>query len=80
MYIYNMKNSNEKFKKLANSRVNKAMKFIKLVGNLSNKSHYNYTDAQVKQIISTLENEIKIIKHKFSNSSSNRDRKEFELE
>ena len=43
--------SNIKFKKLANARVNKAIKLIKLIGNLSNKSHYSYSKKQSKQII-----------------------------
>jgi len=71
---------NIKFKQLANARVNKAINTIKLIGNLSNKSIYSYTDTQSKQIISALENEIKVIKNKFSNTKNNRDRREFELE
>ena len=46
--------SNIKFKKLANARVNKAIKLIKLIGNLSNKSHYSYSKKQSKQIIDAL--------------------------
>ena len=44
----------ESFKRLANNRVNRAIKAIQLVCNLSNKSHYQYTDKQSKQIIQAL--------------------------
>ena len=70
----------EKFKKLANARVNKALNTLKLIGNLSNRSIYKYSDEQAKQIISALENELKVVKNKFSNTSNGRNRKEFELE
>ena len=70
----------EKFKKLANSRVNKALNTLKLIGNLSNRSIYKYTDEQVKQIINALENELKVVKNKFSKTTNGRNRKEFELE
>lgn len=79
--IYDIMSKNkEKFVELANSRVNKAIKFIKLVGNLSNRSHYTYTEQQVSQIISALDKEVKIIKNKFMDSSSDRERKDFELQ
>ena len=70
----------EKFKKLANARVNKALNTLKLIGNLSNRSIYKYSDEQAKQIINALENELKVVKNKFSNTSNGRNRKEFELE
>ena len=70
----------EKFKKLANSRVNKALNTLKLIGNLSNRSIYTYSDEQAKQIINALENELKVVKNKFSNTTNGRNRKEFELE
>ena len=71
---------NNKFKQLANARVNKAINTIRLIGNLSNKSIYSYTDTQAKLIINALENEIKVIKNKFTDTKNNRDRREFELE
>ena len=77
--LYYMKEeSNIKFKKLANARVNKAIKLIKLIGNLSNKSHYSYTQDDAEKIISTLNQEIRNIKDKFYSKNS-RDSKEFKL-
>ena len=41
----------EKFKRLAEQRVTKVLKQIKLVGNLSNRSNYEYSDGDVKKIL-----------------------------
>ena len=56
-----------RFITLANKRVNKALKQISLVNNLSNKNNYEYTKDEVKQIIEALENEIKKCKDSFEN-------------
>ena len=72
--------STDKFKSLANARVNKAIKLIRLIGNLSNKSHYSYTAKQAKQIIDALQSEVSLVKSKFSNPKGGRDQKEFEIE
>ena len=64
-----MENKNKKFKDLAVARVNKALKNIQLIGNLSNKQHYSYEERDVKKIFSALENEIKSMKQKFSNGN-----------
>tara|TARA_Y100000591_G_C21343417_1_gene455924 strand:+ start:249 stop:470 length:222 start_codon:yes stop_codon:yes gene_type:complete len=54
-----------KFKKLAEKRVNSAIKQLKLVGNLSNKSNYTYTDEQAKKIINALSLELNELKMRF---------------
>jgi hypothetical protein len=60
------RNSNrEKFVNLAERRVTKTIKDLRLIGNLSNKSNYSYTPEDVKKIITTLENEIKALKKRF---------------
>ena len=53
----NLKES--KFKKLAESRVNKAIDTIKLVGNLSNTNNYAYTEDQARKLLLALEGQIK---------------------
>jgi hypothetical protein len=67
-----------KFTELANTRVNKAIKLLRLISNLANKSHYNYSQEDADKIIIALNNEIKNIKEKF-NSKNSRDSKEFKL-
>jgi len=55
----------ERFVALAENRVNKAIKSIRLVGNLSIRSNYAYSEDEAKKIVAALENEIKLIKMKF---------------
>jgi hypothetical protein len=55
----------EKFEELGEKRMNEAIKKIRLIGNLANRNNYDYTDDHVKEIVSTLEAEIQILKNKF---------------
>ena len=55
----------EKFERLAARRVTETIKKMKLVGNLSNRRNYDYTEDHVKQIIDALENEIRTLKNRF---------------
>lgn len=57
-----------KFVKLASMRVSKALKDIQLIGNLSNRSNYDYTDDDVAKIFKALQEEITSCKRKFENS------------
>ena len=45
--------------------MNEAIKKIRLIGNLSNRNNYDYTDEHVKTMISTLESEIQLLKNRF---------------
>ncbi|WP_153721070.1 eukaryotic translation initiation factor 6 [Sporosarcina cascadiensis] len=58
----------EKFEELAEKRVTETLKKMRLIGNLSNRNNYDYTDEHVKQILSKLEEELKILRTKFSES------------
>ena len=60
------------FIKLAEIRVNNALKAMKLLGNLSNKSNYSYDEPQVRKIISALDSELKSLKVKFQESNKKR--------
>ncbi|WP_458354475.1 hypothetical protein [Peribacillus frigoritolerans] len=61
-----------KFEELAEKRVSETLKKLQLIGNLANKNNYDYTEAHVKQIIDTLETEIKVLKNKFTEESKSR--------
>lgn len=54
-----------KFVELANMRVARAIKDLRLIGNLSNRRNYNYSDAESKRIVRTLEVELEDLKLKF---------------
>ena len=60
-----MRDKQEKFKELAEKRVNKALTGLRLIGNLANRNNYDYTEKQADLIISTLEAEVKILRQKF---------------
>lgn len=59
-----------KFVELAEKRVVKTIRAIRLVGNLSNKSNYSYTDADALKIIRALDDEVKILKRRFETGSA----------
>ena len=55
----------QKFVELAQKRVNRALKDIKLIGNLSNRSNYTYTDEDVKKIFKVLQSAVTDLKARF---------------
>lgn len=70
----------EKFVKLAEARVNKTLKDIQLIGNLSNRSNYDYTDADVEAIFRALSQEIAACKKRFELSKPKNGTAGFKLE
>lgn len=55
----------ERFKRLAEARVNKALKDVQLIANLSHKGNYTYTQGDVDKIFRALEKELKAARAKF---------------
>jgi hypothetical protein len=53
-----------KFVELAEARVSKAIKTIRLIGNLTNKNNYEYDEADFTKIVTALEAEIRELKTK----------------
>lgn len=60
-----------KFVELANKRVNKAIKDLRLIANLGNKGNYSYSDEQASKIVRTLQKEVDKVKERFRDSSQN---------
>jgi hypothetical protein len=58
-------NDREKFVNLAHARVNRALKDIQLIGNLSNRSNYDYTDEDITKIFRALNDEIAACRKRF---------------
>ena len=61
-----METKYDKFKRLAENRTNKIIDMIRLLGNLSAKSTYEYSEKDILKIFSSIEKELKIAKLKFS--------------
>ena len=55
----------KKFEELAEKRVNETIKRLRLIGNLSNKKNYIYTEEHSRQIFKALDEELKILKLRF---------------
>jgi ABC-type Fe3+-hydroxamate transport system substrate-binding protein len=72
-----MRDREKKFLELAETRVNKVLEGMRLIGNLSNKRNYDYTDDQIKKIFSALDDQLKDLKNKFK--SENKSNTKFKL-
>lgn len=60
----------ERFVTLAEKRVTRAIKNMRLIGNLSNRSNYSYTDTDVRRIVAVLESEVKTLRQRFETQKS----------
>jgi len=58
-------NSGEKFKKIAEARLERAVHTIRLITPLADKNRYEYTDEQVKYIVRTLRESVKSVENAF---------------
>ncbi len=67
-----------KFVELAEKRVNKALSQIKLIGNLSNRSNYSYTEEDVTKIHRALKKALDDMKARFDSKGGNAEN-EFKL-
>jgi hypothetical protein len=61
-----MSDRRQKFVKLAEARVNKALNEIQLIGNLSNTSAYEFTDADVRKMFAALQKGLETAKARYS--------------
>lgn len=61
-----MSNKREKFVELAQARVNKTLKDLQLIGNLSNRAAYEFTEADIKKMFSALQKALDGAKGRFS--------------
>ena len=64
-----MNSKKEKFKELAEKRVNNAIKNIQLIGNLSNTNNYDYNEEEVTKIFKSLKEELQLAETRFKISN-----------
>ena len=74
-----MRDKRKKFVQLAEARVNRAIKDIKLIGNLANRNLYEYTQDDAKKIMKALQRELDAAKARFLGDSGGKDT-QFRLE
>ena len=58
-------NKRERFKRLGAYRTNEVLKRLKVLGNCSNRSAYEYTEEEINKIFSEIEKTVKETKSKF---------------
>ncbi len=59
-----------KFVELAESRTVNAIRAIRVIGKLGNKSHYEFSDADVKKIVQRLSKEVDALKNRLSDKGA----------
>lgn len=63
----------ERFVRLAEARTNKIIDMMKLLGNCSSKTNYEYTEEDVKKIFGAIEREMKNTKARFNGTDTQKD-------
>ena len=57
------------FKRLVEKRVTKLLECLRLIGNLSNKNNYDYSDQEIDKIFKTIQNFVDEAKGKFKKNN-----------
>jgi len=70
-----METRSDRFKRLATRRTNDVLNKLRLLGNLSNKANYEYSEEEINKIFSVIDSRLRTIKVLFSKGS----KKEFKL-
>jgi len=70
-------NRSERFKRIASKRTDLILRYLRLLGNCSNKSVYYYTEEDVRKIFSAIDEQLRITKSNFK--SSKKRKKKFTL-
>jgi len=55
----------DRFRRIASKRTNEILEKIRILGNCSNKSSYEYTEGELNKIFSEIEKQLKLTKAKF---------------
>ncbi len=63
----------QRFKRIATYRTNEVLEKLRLLGNLSNKTNYDYTEEELNKIFSAVEAQLRTVKAKFSSSKRKKD-------
>jgi hypothetical protein len=70
--------AHDKFRRLAEGRVVRTIRHIRLIGNLSNRSNYRYERGEVDKIFRVLERELKQARTRFESEGTD-DQIDFKL-
>jgi hypothetical protein len=67
-----MESKRDRFKRLAQLRGERILKDLRLLGNLSNRNNYEYSDAEVKALFTTIEEELRLTRFSFERNKKRR--------
>lgn len=67
-----MGSKRDKFVELAEARVNRAIKDLQLIGNLSNRAAYDFTEADIKKMFAAIQKATDTAKARFSRDGDTR--------
>ena len=70
-----MESRRERFIRIAESRTNKIIDQIKLLGNCSNKSSYEYTNKDIDKMFSAIELELKEMRKRYNTLETKKSKK-----
>jgi len=70
-----MQDKRQRFERLATKRTNAVLEKLRLLGNLSSKVNYEYSEEDINKIFPAIESRLRIIKTKFLAET----KKEFKL-
>lgn len=62
----------ERFKRIAERRVNEIIEKVRILGNCSNKSSYEYSEEEIQRIFSEIDKQIKLTRIKFGSGKKSR--------
>jgi hypothetical protein len=65
----------ERFRRLAIFRTNAVLEKLRILGNLSNKTNYDYSDEEINKIFYAIDSQLRNVKARFINKR----KKEFKL-
>ena len=68
-------NKNEKFRRLAENRTNIIIQKIQLLGNLSNKTVYDYSDEEVKKMFAAIDASLNEVKERYKTAQKAENKK-----
>ncbi len=71
--MHERENKRDRFVRLAEARTNKIIDMLRLLGNCSSTSNYEYTEDDVRKIFSAIEKEMKIAKSRFTDQEERRE-------
>ena len=69
-----MSKKHDNFVRLAESRVDKALEALRVIGNLTNRSYYEFTQEEAKEIIAALQSAVGDLKVQFAKADATESR------